>query len=98
MSNVQQHSWLGYHVLFPPGQETGDPDAGSGMVPFTAKQALECGSLDTGEPSSGEDVDLTNYSQEKRGLAAAYFEGESAEPRDDEPLWLQVQLQPDFRG
>ncbi|CAN5861599.1 hypothetical protein BH20GEM1_BH20GEM1_09660 [soil metagenome] len=67
MSNVQQHSWLGYHVLFPPGQETGDPDAGSGMVPFTAKQALECGSLDTGEPSSGEDVDLTNYSQEKRG-------------------------------
>src|SRR5690242_5476288 len=33
LSNVEQHSWLGYYILLPPDFPTSPPDQGSGEVP-----------------------------------------------------------------
>ena len=64
LSNVEQHSWLGYYVVFPPGQDEGAEDHGSGMVPFTAQRALELRLSRYVGAGVHEDVDLTNFSQE----------------------------------
>src|ERR671925_13864 len=32
LSNVEQHSWLGYYITLPPAIKTGEPDSGSGQL------------------------------------------------------------------
>ena len=62
LSNVEQHSWLGYYTTLPPGIKTLPPDEGSGQVRLESEQTLElCLARFTGE-GMHEDVDLTNYS------------------------------------
>lgn len=62
LSNVEQHSWLGYYTTLPPGIETLPPDEGSGQVRLESEQTLElCLSRYMGE-GMHEDVNLTNYS------------------------------------
>ena len=63
LSNVEQHSWLGYYIALPPGVDPGPADTGSGQIGAIARQTLEVRlSRYTGE-GMHEDVDLTNFSQ-----------------------------------
>src|SRR5919197_592405 len=41
LSNVEQHSWLGYYIQLPPGLDAGEPDHGSGQVAAVSQQTLE---------------------------------------------------------
>ncbi|HKY04541.1 MAG TPA: glycogen debranching N-terminal domain-containing protein [Blastocatellia bacterium] len=64
LSNVEQHSWLGYYIALPPGVETGEPDRGSGMMEEISQQTLELRvSRYVGE-GIHEDLDLTNFTQQ----------------------------------
>lgn len=61
LSNVQQHSWLGYYIFLPREAPTGEPDYGSGVMQPITEQSLELRvSRFVGE-GFHEDVDLTNY-------------------------------------
>ena len=64
LSNLEQHSWLGYYALYPPGQERRESDSGSGMVPLTAERALELRLTRYVGAGVHEDVDLVNFSPE----------------------------------
>jgi glycogen debranching enzyme len=64
LSNVEQHSWLGYYIILPPGFTAGPPDEGSGQVQQVSQQTLELRlSRYVGE-GVHEDVDLTNFTQQ----------------------------------
>ena len=41
LSNVAQHTWLGYYIQLPPGLDPSEPDQGSGQVPEASQQTLE---------------------------------------------------------
>lgn len=63
LSNVGQHTWLGYYIAAPPGVPLPPPDLGSGQMEAVSEQTLELRlSRYVGE-GLHEDVDLTNYSQ-----------------------------------
>lgn len=64
LSNVEQHSWLGYYITVPPGADTGDADTGSGMMEPSSQQTLELRLSRYVGDGVHEDVDLTNYSRE----------------------------------
>lgn len=73
LSNVSQHSWLGYYILLPPGTDPGLPDKGSGEVPPYAENTLEIKiSRFTGE-GLHEDIDLTNYSLKSTSFELSFF-------------------------
>jgi glycogen debranching enzyme len=61
-SNVAQHSWLGYYVTFPPGQDPGERDHGSGHVDPASEQTLELLLARYVGGGVHEDADLTNFS------------------------------------
>ena len=64
LSNVAQHSWLGYYIFLPPGVDTGEPDQGSGQLQDITQQTLELRiSRYVGE-GIHEDIDLTNFTQQ----------------------------------
>jgi glycogen debranching enzyme len=63
LSNVSQHSWLGYYVTVPPGVPPEPPDRGSGQVQPTSEQTLELRLSRYVGGGLHEDVDLTNYSR-----------------------------------
>jgi glycogen debranching enzyme len=61
LCNVEQHTWLGYYIVLPPGFQPGPPDKGSGQVTAASQNSLE---LKLSRYVSGgvhEDVDLTNF-------------------------------------
>lgn len=62
LSNVSQHSWLGYYILLPPGADPGPPDQGSGEVPAYAEKTLEVKVSRFAGDGLHEDIDLVNYS------------------------------------
>lgn len=41
LSNVKQHSWLGYYIQLRPGIDAGEPDHGSGQISEVSQQTLE---------------------------------------------------------
>jgi glycogen debranching enzyme len=62
LSNVEQHSWLGYYLLPVPGSDA-DRDRGSGRLQAASQQSLELRvSRQVGE-GMHEDLDITNFSQ-----------------------------------
>ncbi len=65
LSNVTQHSWLGYYVLLPPGFDPGPPDEGSGDVQPFSENTLEVRISRFAADGIHEDIDLTNYSLKK---------------------------------
>ena len=70
LSNVEQHSWLGYFIALPPGIDPGPADRGSGQVTAAWQHTLEVRvSRYVGE-GLHEDIDLTNFTQQ----ATATFE------------------------
>ncbi len=64
LSNVEQHSWLGYYITTPPGVETGEGDQGSGQLDHASQQTLELRLSRTVGAGIHEDVDLTNFTQQ----------------------------------
>ena len=64
LSNIEQHSWLGYYLVPAPGVDQGPRDTGSGMVPPESRQPLELRITRTASDGVHEDIDLTNYARE----------------------------------
>ena len=61
LSNVEQHSWMGYYVQAPPGYKDSDLDRGSGQVEAISQRSIELRlSRFVGE-GVHEDIDLTNF-------------------------------------
>jgi glycogen debranching enzyme len=63
LSNVEQHTWLGYYIALPPGvREERDP--GSGQMETVSEQTLELRLSRYIGDGLHEDVDLTNFTQQ----------------------------------
>jgi glycogen debranching enzyme len=58
---VEQHSWLGYYIAWPPGIPMPPPDRGSGAVPPASQQTLELRVSRFAGDGLHEDLDLTNW-------------------------------------
>lgn len=63
LSNVEQHTWLGYYITLPPGFPSEPRDKGSGQVATTSQNALELKIARYVSNGVHEDVDLTNFTQ-----------------------------------
>jgi glycogen debranching enzyme len=72
LSNVSQHSWLGYYILLPPGADPGPPDKGSGEVPPYAENTLEIKIARFAGEGLHEDIDLVNYSLQKSSFDLSF--------------------------
>jgi glycogen debranching enzyme len=64
LSNVSQHTWLGYYVRHAPGNERGDGDDGSGMMEAASEYTLELRRRRTVAAGVREELRLTNYTQQ----------------------------------
>jgi glycogen debranching enzyme len=62
LSNVNQHSWIGYYVILPPGIDPGPADKGSGDVQAYSENTLEIRITRSANDGIHEDIDLVNYS------------------------------------
>ena len=67
LSNVEQHSWLGYYIQQSPGIDRGN-DTGSGQVSEASQQTLELRISRYVGPGVHEDIDLTNFTQKSSAL------------------------------
>jgi glycogen debranching enzyme len=65
LSNVEQHSWLGYYIVLPPGIKEGPKDQGSGQLEESSEQTLELRLSRYVGDGVHEDCDLTNFSQHR---------------------------------
>ncbi|MBD0372716.1 MAG: amylo-alpha-1,6-glucosidase [Pyrinomonadaceae bacterium] len=64
LSNVEQHTWLGYYIALPPGiNEERDP--GSGQMEVISQQTLELRLSRYVGDGFHEDVDITNFTQQR---------------------------------
>jgi len=63
VSNVEQHTWLGYYITAPPGIELYQQDKGSGQLTQASQQTLELRVSRFVGDGIHEDVDLTNFSR-----------------------------------
>src|SRR6185436_5153230 len=63
LSNVEQHSFLGYYVVPAPGVDPGEADQGSGHVPPESRQPLEMRVSRFAGDGLHEDIDFTNFAK-----------------------------------
>jgi hypothetical protein len=63
VSNVEQHSWLGYYIFPPPGLDWKE-DTGSGEMEAASEETIELKVSRTVGVGIHEDIDFTNFSQE----------------------------------
>jgi glycogen debranching enzyme len=66
LSNVEQHTWLGYYIALPPGVEQGR-DYGSGQMDAVSEQTIELRLSRYVGDGLHEDIDVTNFT--RRGAA-----------------------------
>jgi len=71
LSNVKQHSWLGYYIMLPPGFDAGEADKGSGQLSHASQNTLELRVSRYVGSGIHEDLDLTNFSQEPTSFTFA---------------------------
>jgi glycogen debranching enzyme len=64
LSNVEQHTWLGYYIALPPGVEE-ERDYGSGQMETVSEQTLELRLSRYVGDGLHEDVDVTNFTQRR---------------------------------
>ncbi len=77
LSNVEQHTWLGYYFIRSPGATPRDADAGSGMVPLATEETLELRVQRRVGEGLHEDLLLTNFGEsEARFTLALLIEGD----------------------
>jgi glycogen debranching enzyme len=62
-SNVKQHSWLGYYILYPPGIPHLKSDRGSGLMEDDSERTLEVRVSRFVGNGLHEDIDICNFSQ-----------------------------------
>ena len=63
VSNVEQHSWLGYYVTLPPGLKV-RADSGSGAMQPVSEETIELKVSRTVGLGVHEDIDFTNFTQQ----------------------------------
>lgn len=63
LSNIEQHTWLGYFFCRTPGAPTRAVDRGSGMVPLATEETLELRVFRRVGEGLHEDLHLTNFSR-----------------------------------
>jgi hypothetical protein len=63
LSNVEQHSWLGYYIHVPPSLEHAWEDHGSGEMTVASERSLELRLSRSVGYGVHEDVDVTNFTQ-----------------------------------
>lgn len=64
LSNVEQHTWLGYYIALPPGVVE-ERDYGSGQMEAVSQQTIELRLSRYVGDGLHEDVDLTNFTQQR---------------------------------
>ena len=64
LSNVEQHTWLGYYIALPPGVKE-ERDPGSGQMETISEQTLELRLSRYVGDGLHEDVDLANFTQQR---------------------------------
>ena len=64
LSDLDQHTWLGYYIREAPGNERGGDDEGSGMMDPASEYTLELRLRRTAAAGVREEVRLTNYTQQ----------------------------------
>jgi glycogen debranching enzyme len=64
LSNVEQHTWLGYYIALPPGVRE-ERDYGSGQMEAVSQQTVELRLSRYVGDGLHEDVDLTNFTQRR---------------------------------
>ncbi|HET9280375.1 MAG TPA: glycogen debranching N-terminal domain-containing protein [Candidatus Angelobacter sp.] len=62
VSNVEQHSWLGYYIAPPPGLQW-KPDTGSGEMEASSEETIELRVSRTVGLGIHEDIDFINFTQ-----------------------------------
>ncbi len=65
LSNVEQHSWLGYYIQLPPKFNENQKDRGSGEMAALSERSLELRLSRSVAFGVHEDVDVTNFTQEQ---------------------------------
>ena len=65
MSNVEQHTWMGYYIQGPPGYKDSEVDRGSGQVVAVSQHSIEMRISRFVGDGVHEDVDLTNFTGEE---------------------------------
>jgi glycogen debranching enzyme len=65
VSSVEQHTWLGYYISAPPGVYEDEPDQGSGQLTQASQQSLELRVSRYVGDGIHEDIDLTNFTQQR---------------------------------
>ncbi len=68
VSNVEQHSWLGYYICPPPGLKWKE-DTGSGEMEEASEETIELKVSRTVGLGVHEDIDLTNFAQVSTHIA-----------------------------
>lgn len=68
VSNVEQHSWLGYYISPAPGAQS-KQDTGSGEMEESSEETIELKVSRTVGLGVHEDIDLTNFTQQAAKLA-----------------------------
>ena len=63
LSNIDQHTWLGYYFVRVPGAPPREPDHGSGMVALATEETLELRVFRRVGEGLHEDLQLTNFSR-----------------------------------
>lgn len=64
LSNVHQHSWLGYYIQLPHSLKPGEKDRGSGEMAEVSERSVELRLSRTVGWGVHEDADVTNFTQE----------------------------------
>jgi glycogen debranching enzyme len=99
LSNVEQHTWLGYYIALPPGVRK-ERDYGSGQMEAISQQTIELRLSRYVADGMHEDVDITNFTQEKTAFTLT-LEVDADFADIDETKWgreQQGRLQRDWLG
>lgn len=61
VSNIEQHTWMGYYIQAPPGFKESELDRGSGQVEAISQRSIEMRLSRAVGEGVHEDVDVTNF-------------------------------------
>ena len=68
LSNVEQHSWLGYYIQVPANVQDDDKDRGSGEMAESSERTVELRLSRSVAYGVHEDVDVTNFTEKPKEL------------------------------
>jgi glycogen debranching enzyme len=91
LSNVEQHSWLGYYIQLPNNLNIDEEDRGSGEMAAVSERSLELRLSRSVSFGVHEDVDLTNYTQEDAKFTL-YLEVDADFADQAETVWKREQF------